>query len=110
MGIFPSRKFRPSSYQYTIGASYRSALSRHPFLLFGLPFIVTMVAGSFVLTPATALRYERHDLKVSQLSKEDELGLGKDRRKVDMNEEYYRLAAKVGFCNWFMNGRERMGW
>ena len=28
------------------------------------------------------------------MSKEEELGIGKDRRKVDMNEEYYRLAAK----------------
>ena len=53
-----------------------------------------MVAGSFVLSPATALRYERHDRKVRQLSREEELGLGKNRRKVDMREEYYRLAAK----------------
>ncbi len=98
MKTFRSRKFRPSSYQDTIGASYRAALARHPFLLFGLPFLVTMVAGSFFLTPATALRYERHDRKVSQLSKEEELGLGKDRRKVDIKEEYYRLAAKVGFA------------
>lgn len=29
------------------------------------------------------------------MSKEEELGIGKDRRKVDMAEEYYRLAAKV---------------
>lgn len=31
------------------------------------------------------------------MTKEEELGIGKDRRKVDINEEYYRLAAKVGF-------------
>lgn len=54
-----------------------------------------MVAGSFVLTPATALRYERHDRKVKQMSREEELGIGKGRRRVDINEEYYRLAAKV---------------
>ena len=52
-------------------------------------------AGSFILTPATALRYERHDRKVQQMTKEEELGIGKDRRRVDINEEYYRLAAKV---------------
>ena len=68
-----------------------------PFLFFGLPFIACMVAGSFVITPATALRYERHDKKVRQLSKAEELGIGKDRRRAfDINEEYYRLAAKVG--------------
>lgn len=54
-----------------------------------------MVAGSFFLTPATAIRYERHDRRVRQVSKEEELGLGNYRRKVNMNEEYYRLAAKV---------------
>ena len=54
-----------------------------------------MVAGSFFLTPATAIRYEKHDRKVRQLSKEEELGIGKDRRRIDLNEEYYRLAAKV---------------
>ena len=53
-----------------------------------------MVAGSFFLTPATAVRYEKHDRKVRQLSKEEELGIGKAGRKVDMKEEYYRLAAK----------------
>ncbi|MCJ1299806.1 Cytochrome oxidase assembly [Hypocenomyce scalaris] len=99
MPVFQSRKFRPSSYNSTLAATYRSSLQRHPFLLFGLPFIFTMVAGSFFLTPATALRYERHDRKVRQLSKEEELGIGKDRRKVDMNEEYYRLAAK-DLDNW----------
>lgn len=95
MPAFPSKKFRPTSHQNTIAARYRKFLSRHPFLLFGLPFISTMIAGSFFLTPATAIRYERHDRRVRQVSKEEELGIGKDRRKVDINEEYYRLAAKV---------------
>lgn len=54
-----------------------------------------MLAGSFFLTPATALRYELHDRKMRQLNREEELGIGKDRRKIDLNEEYYRLAAKV---------------
>ena len=95
MPTFQSKRFRPSSAQNTLSATYRGYLSRHPFLLFGLPFIATMVAGSFFLTPATALRYEKHDRKVRQMSKEEELGIGKDRRRIDMNEEYYRLAAKV---------------
>ncbi|KAI9874775.1 MAG: Cytochrome oxidase assembly [Pleopsidium flavum] len=94
MPTFQSKKYRPSSSSHTIAARYRTALARHPFAVFGLPFLATMVAGSFFLTPATALRYEKHDRKVRQLSKEEELGIGRDRRKVDLNEEYYRLAAK----------------
>lgn len=89
MAIFQSKKFRPSAQANTIAAKYRSALAKHPFALFGLPFIATMVAGSFFLTPATAIRYEKHDRRVQRLSKDEELGLGKNARKVDMKEEYY---------------------
>lgn len=93
MPVFTSKRLLPSA-ERGIVPLYRRHLGRHPFLLFGLPFIATMVAGSFFLTPATAVRYELHDRKVRQLTKEEEVGLGKDRRKVDVNEEYYRLAAK----------------
>ncbi|TVY59461.1 Cytochrome c oxidase assembly protein COX16, mitochondrial [Lachnellula cervina] len=89
MGIFQNKKFRSAADSNTIAAKYRVKLARHPFLLFGLPFIATMVAGSFFLTPATAIRYEKYDRRVRRLSKEEELGIGKGGRKVDMKEEYY---------------------
>ncbi|KAI7076249.1 hypothetical protein KC352_g32395, partial [Hortaea werneckii] len=54
---------------------------------------------SFFLTPATALRYERHDKKIKQLSETEALGIGKDKRKIDLREEYYKLAAK-DLDNW----------
>jgi cytochrome c oxidase assembly protein subunit 16 len=95
MPTFQSKRYPSLGYRSTIAARYRAALNHHPFLLFGLPFILTILAGSYFLTPATAVRYERHDRRVRQLSKEEALGIGKDRRKVDINEEYYRLAAKV---------------
>jgi cytochrome c oxidase assembly protein subunit 16 len=86
MAVFPSKKFRSSAEAKTVASRYRSSLARHPFLLFGLPFIATMVAGSFFLTPATAIRYEKHDRRVRRLSKEEELGIGKAGRRVDMKE------------------------
>ena len=89
MPTFQTKKFRSSGYNSTIAAKYRTALARHPFALFGLPFIATMVLGSFFLTPATAIRYERHDRKVKQLTKDEELGIGKNKRKIDLKEEYY---------------------
>ncbi|KAF1826071.1 uncharacterized protein K489DRAFT_313251 [Dissoconium aciculare CBS 342.82] len=99
MPVFQSKKFRSSSQNATVAAKYRASLARHPFALFGLPFIATMVLGSFFLTPATALRFERHDRKVRQMTKDEELGIGKDKRKIDLQEEYYRLAAK-DLDNW----------
>jgi len=89
MAVFPSKKFRSTAEANTIASRYRSSLARHPFLLFGLPFIATMVAGSFFLTPATAIRYEKHDRRVRRMTKEEELGIGKAGRRVDMKEEYY---------------------
>lgn len=89
MAVFPNKKFRSSAEANTFAARYRTALGKHPFALFGLPFIATMVAGSFFLTPAAAVRYEKHDRRVRRLSKEDELGIGKGGRRVDMKEEYY---------------------
>lgn len=102
MPTFQSKKFRSSSYDSSIPAKYRALLARHPFALFGLPFIATMLLGSFFLTPATALRYERHDRKVRQMTKEEELGIGANKRKIDLKEEYYvrierHLTAPAGY-------------
>lgn len=89
MPVFTNKKFQTSTQSSTIAARYRAALAKHPFALFGLPFIATMVAGSFFLTPATAVRYEKHDRKVQRLSKEEALGIGKAGRRVSMKDEYY---------------------
>lgn len=100
MPTFPSKKFRPTGASTGISALgpwYRRQLTRRPFLSFGLPFILTIVAGSFALTPAAAIRYEMHDRKVQQVAQEEALGLGKNRHRFDVQEDYYRLAAKVRY-------------
>jgi len=89
MAVFQNRKFRSTAHASTFAARYRAMMAKRPFLLFGLPFMAVMIAGSFVLTPATAIRYERHDRRVRQLSKEEELGVGKSGRRIDLREEYY---------------------
>jgi cytochrome c oxidase assembly protein subunit 16 len=94
MAVFPSNKFHGSADAGKVAAKYRVLLAKHPFLLFGLPFMTIIVAGSFVLTPATAVRYEKYDRKVRQMTREEELGVGKAGRKVNIKDEYYRLAAK----------------
>ncbi|PSN67360.1 cytochrome c oxidase assembly protein COX16, mitochondrial [Corynespora cassiicola Philippines] len=92
-GPFSSKSFS-ATLPNSIAARYRKALNKHPFLLFGLPFCATIVGCSFLLTPATALRYERYDRKNQQISHEEAMGLGQNRRKVNMKDEYYRLQAK----------------
>ncbi|KAK1656160.1 cytochrome c oxidase assembly protein cox-16 [Colletotrichum phormii] len=99
MAVFDSKKFQSSAATNTFAAKYRAQMAKRPFLLFGLPFVAVMVAGSFVLTPATAIRYEKYDRRVRQVTKDEELNMRRSARKVDMKEEYYRLAAK-DIDNW----------
>ncbi|OTB07469.1 hypothetical protein M426DRAFT_53635 [Hypoxylon sp. CI-4A] len=94
MAQFQAKKFRSTADAGTFAARYRALMAKHPFLLFGLPFVSVIVAGSFVLTPATAVRYEKHDRRVRQMTREEELGVGKAGRRVNIKDEYYRLAAK----------------
>ena len=89
MAVFQSKKYRGSADAGTFAAKYRAMMAKRPFLLFGLPFMSVIVAGSFVLTPATAVRYEKHDRRVRQMTKEEELGIGKSGRRVNMKDEYY---------------------
>lgn len=95
MPAFQSNKFRSSAEASRIATRYRALIKKHPFLTFGLPFLGVIVAGSFVLTPATAIRYEKHDRKVRQMTKDEELNVRRAPRKVDMREEYYVSAGLV---------------
>lgn len=122
MPVFQSKPFRGSAAAQNlserIAAIYRRKQAQNPFLYFGLPFITLMVAASFLLTPATALRYEKHDRKNRQVTDQEKMQLGLKggatgegtltynprRRKVlkgELNErdEYYRLMAK-DLDNW----------
>lgn len=89
MAVFGNKKYPSAARAGTFASRFRIAVGRHPFLLFGLPFISVVVAGSFVLTPATAIRYEKQDRRVRQMSREEELNVGANRRKVDIREEYF---------------------
>ncbi|KAL7420206.1 Flavin-linked sulfhydryl oxidase of the mitochondrial IMS [Cryptotrichosporon argae] len=87
MPTFSSRSTRPSP--------LLDSLRGRPFLLFGLPFLSLVVVSSFALQRFTRTRYDLNDQKVQVMSKEQELGLSKDRKRVDIREEYYRLNAPV---------------
>ncbi|KAH9848840.1 cytochrome c oxidase assembly protein COX16-domain-containing protein, partial [Lenzites betulinus] len=72
--------------------SYSKIFSKNP-ALFGVPFVLLIVGASYGLQQFTQTRYELHDQKVTAMSKEQELGLAKNRRKIDIREEYFKLSA-----------------
>lgn len=84
-------KFRKAKYDTSvIGDRVKVSVNKHPFMLFGLPFIAMVVVGSFMLTPATAIRYEHYDKKSQRSDKKEAIeGTGVKRRYFDPREEYY---------------------
>ncbi|GAA5964814.1 hypothetical protein JCM21900_001454 [Sporobolomyces salmonicolor] len=72
------------------------SLRRHPFAIFGAPFLATVVLASFALSSFTQTRYDLRDQKVQAVTKEEELGMKKGRKKFDVREEYYRLQGTGG--------------
>lgn len=76
-------------WQRTIYGRYSTGLKKHPFLLFGLPFLATMFVGSIYLAEFTSVRYEQYDEKVTMMTEEEALKMDREKRKVDMKEEYY---------------------
>ncbi|KAF9343903.1 Cytochrome oxidase assembly [Mortierella sp. AD094] len=73
---------------------FAQSIKKRPVLFFGLPFLLTIVAGSFALSELTATKYNVHDSRTKSMSKEEGLKLTGKRRKLDLQEEYWRLQAR----------------
>ncbi|WWD03227.1 hypothetical protein V865_001278 [Kwoniella europaea PYCC6329] len=87
MTAFPSRPLNKTT------PTFLTQIRKHPFVLFGLPFVGIIVASSFALSSFTQTRYDYQQSKVQSVGAEEGLGMRSDRRKVDLKEEYYRLNA-----------------
>ena len=70
-------------------ASLVPRIRRHPVLFFGLPFVLTIVGASFGLSTLTQTRYDYNATKVRALSKEEEIRLRQDSKRIDIREEYF---------------------
>ncbi|PWN46094.1 FAD-dependent thiol oxidase [Ceraceosorus guamensis] len=67
------------------------ALKRRPFLFFGLPFISVMAGASVALSYIAQTKFDYDASKVQSISKSEELKMRKDRKKIDIREEYFKL-------------------
>ncbi|KAI8889212.1 hypothetical protein K501DRAFT_148165, partial [Backusella circina FSU 941] len=72
-----------------------SQAKKKPFIFFGLPFLVIMVGGSFGLAQLTQTKFDHRDRKQRKLGREEALGMDKNRRKLSLQEEYFRLQAQT---------------
>lgn len=86
MPTFESKPLRKSN---TLLARLAPQVRRRPLLFFGLPFLATIVGASFGLANLTQTRYDYNATKVQTISKEEELRMKRDRKRIDIREEYF---------------------
>lgn len=79
------------AYDKTVAGKYQNLVRKNHFLYFGLPFMLSIVAGSLYLQRFVELKWERFDDKYQQLHEEEMLGLIDNRRSFDKRDDYYRL-------------------
>ncbi|PWN96426.1 FAD-dependent thiol oxidase [Tilletiopsis washingtonensis] len=90
MPTFSSRPIRPRG-RGGLAGTVQGLLRRRPFLVFGLPFLLTIAGGSYGLSYLTQTKFDYNATKVRSMDKAEELGMRKDRRRIDIREEYFRL-------------------
>lgn len=101
--VFNAKKFRSkgeqAAYDLTWAGKYQKNLKKHPFLLFGLPFLTSMGLASVWLSSFTAIRYENRDRKLRELTEDEMIDVNTKKRHVDVKEEFYRLQG-LGEADW----------
>lgn len=85
MAVFGSQPLNPTPFQKAV----KTGLQRRPFIYFGLPFLGLVIFSSYALEKFTKTRYDYHSTKVQSVTKEDQLKMDKNRKRVDLKEEYY---------------------
>lgn len=90
-----SRPFRgkkeQAEYDRTFAGRYMKLMRKNHFIFFGLPFMLSIVAGSLYLQKFTALKWEKFDEKYRQLNEEEMLTMIENKRSFDKKNDYYRL-------------------
>lgn len=66
-------------------------LRKNHFIYFGLPFILSIVAGSLYLQKFTTVKWEKYDERYRQVGEEEMLSMIENKRPVDKKNDYYRL-------------------
>lgn len=88
--IFRGKKAQ-EAYDKTFAGKYQKLLRKNHFLYFGLPFMLSIVAGSIYLQNFTAVKWEKYDEKHRVVGEQEMLNMIDNKRKVDKKEDYYRL-------------------
>lgn len=99
MGIFGGKTFMSKRQQdernKTFIGKYEKLVKKNSFLYLGLPMMLSVAFASVLLSNFTAVRYEMRDEKVREVNEEEALSMVRNRRTVDIKDEYYKLQGLV---------------
>lgn len=84
-------KSEQAAYESSIAGKYMKLLKKNHFVFFGLPFMLSIVAGSIYLQKFTAVKWEKFDEKYQQVSEKEALSILNNKREFNAKEDYYRL-------------------
>lgn len=80
-----------AAYENSLAGKYMKLLKKNHFVFFGLPFMLSIVAGSIYLQKFTAVKWEKFDEKYQQVSEKEALSILNNKREFNAKEDYYRL-------------------
>ncbi|KAJ1918339.1 Cytochrome oxidase assembly [Mycoemilia scoparia] len=93
---FRSKKFSQNA---KIGG-YQRLAQKYPFIFIGIPFFAAVIGGTYILVPMQETRYEIRDSRAKELKQDEQLKVKKARRKIDLQEEYWRLQESGDWGDW----------
>lgn len=88
--VFRGKK-EQEAFDRTLAGKYKKLVQKNHFLFFGLPFILSIVAGSLYLQKFTSVKWERWDERHQQLSEDDMLKMISNKKSFDRKDDFYRL-------------------
>lgn len=95
MATFSSNRFRgrreQEAFEKSFAGRYQKLVKKNHFLYFGLPFMLSIVAGALYLQKFVAVKWERYDEKYRQMGEDEMLKMAQSKRKVNKKEDFYRL-------------------
>lgn len=101
--MFGNKKFvgrrEAERFQNSFWGKFLARAKRNSLLYFGVPCFATMYLGLHFLTQFNSIRFEQTDRRKKEVSAEEALQSQGRKRKVNMQDEYYRLQ-HIDVDNW----------
>ncbi|TPX36119.1 hypothetical protein SmJEL517_g01592 [Synchytrium microbalum] len=78
----------------------QQAAKRNTFLYVGVPFLGLVALVTYGFSNLTQVRYDLQQKRVTTVSKEEQLGLDRNRKRLTMQQAYWDITRKKNLDDW----------